>query len=318
MARLEAERDALRAEVDRLTKREQERRERVQRKRADREDAPKAAIDRPPAPTESDLRAIIERSRGIAEPAELYLDLLKNSLTRLPFGERPATDRRTGRPVELDAARRLEGSDRPPEAETMVGMLRLDNVQQCVVDVLRDRVPGDLVETGVWRGGVTILMRAVLRAYGDPDRVVWAADSFAGLPEPDPERYPADDGYDVSAAAGFAELAVSVDEVKANFARYGLLDERVRFLVGWFRETLPTAPIERIAVLRLDGDLYESTMDALNALYPKLSVGGYLIVDDYLSWRPCQQAVNDYRAEHGIAEPIQGIDWTGVYWRRER
>jgi len=318
VVRLEAECSALRAEVDRLNRRERERRERVRQRRSGRQEAPMAGVERPPAPTEDDLRAIAERAQGITEPAELYLDLLKNCLTRLSFGERPAMNWRSGRPVEFDAARRVEGSDRPVEAETMVGIRRLDNVQHCAVDVLRRGVPGDLVETGVWRGGVTILMRAILKAYGDPGRVVWAADSFAGLPTPDAERYPADAGYDVSAAAGFEELAVSLEEVKANFARYGLLDDRVRFLEGWFRDTLPTAPIEQIAVLRLDGDLYESTTDALNALYPKLSVGGYLIVDDYLSWRPCQQAVDDYRAEHGIAEPIKGIDWTGVYWQRER
>lgn len=319
--RLVAERDALQAEVERLNRREQERRERVRRKRAERQSTPQVEALPPPGISQSELAIIAERTRGIVDPAELYLDLLKNCLTRLSFGERPRIDPRTGEAMPFDAQRRAVGSDtdvRPSEAETMVGMKRLDNVQQCVVDVLRNRVPGDLVETGVWRGGVTILMRAILKAYGDSDRLVWVADSFAGLPVPDDEQYPADEGRDFSPAAGFEELAVPVDQVQSNFSRYGLLDEQVRFLVGWFRATLPTAPIERISVLRLDGDLYESTMDALTSLYPKLSIGGYLIVDDYLSWRPCQQAVDDYRAKHGITEPIHGIDWTGVYWQRDR
>ena len=111
-------------------------------------------------------------------------------------------------------------------------------------------------------------------------------------------------------------LQVSADQVRDNFDRYGLLDERVRFLEGWFADTLSTAPIERLAILRLDGDLYESTMDAFTALYPKLSVGGYVLVDDYGAWEPCRKAVDDYRAAHNITDEITPIDWTGIHWRR--
>jgi O-methyltransferase len=98
-----------------------------------------------------------------------------------------------------------------------------------------------------------IFMRAVLKAYGDTHRLVWVADSFQGLPKPDPTRYPADAG-DTSWQSSY--FRVSLDQVKANFARYGLLDNQVRFLVGWFRDTMPTAPIEQLAVLRIDADLY--------------------------------------------------------------
>jgi O-methyltransferase len=158
-------------------------------------------------------------------------------------------------------------------------------------------------------------MRAALAAYGDAERVVWAADSFQGVPKPDAARYPADAGDRLWT---YPQLAVSLEEVKRNFARYGLLDDRVRFLVGWFKDTLPAAPIGRLAVARLDGDLYESTMDALTALYPRLSVGGYLIVDDYGMVPACRAAVDEYRAAHGIGEPIEPIDHEGVFWRRER
>jgi O-methyltransferase len=175
------------------------------------------------------------------------------------------------------------------------------------------RWPGDLIETGVWRGGASILMRGVLAAHGDTSRTVWLADSFAGLPPPDAETYPADANIDMSANA---ELAVSLDEVAANFRRYGLLDEQVRFLKGWFRDTLPEAPTDRLAVLRLDGDLYESTWVALTSLYPKLSPGGYVIVDDYGAMPVCRLAVDDYQREQGIEEPLDEIDWTGVFWRR--
>lgn len=266
--------------------------------------------------------------------ADLYLDLLKKSLTRLLFDESwvpvplPRDRVRAKALVTLQRALRrrgielmrkaplppdrFEGKDWPADAETMIGISRLDNLQQCVVEVVRDAVPGDLIETGVWRGGATILMRAVLRAYGDTTRTVWVADSFRGLPKPS-GRYEADLGDEHWKQE---PLAVSADEVRANFRRYGLLDEQVRFLEGFFQDTLPTAPIEQLAVARLDGDMYESTIVALEALYPKLSPGGYLIVDDYGAVPGCRQAVDDYRRDHGIEEPLLEIDWTGVYWRR--
>jgi O-methyltransferase len=207
------------------------------------------------------------------------------------------------------------GLDWPRHAETMVGLRRLDNVDACVTDVLRRNVPGDLLEAGAWRGGTTILMRAVLAAAGDTTRRVWVADSFQGLPKPDPELFPHDAGLDYT---GHAQLSAGEQQVRANFARYGLLDDRVAFLAGWFKDTLPNAPIEQLAVMRLDGDLYESTMVALEALYPKLSVGGYCIIDDYGALEACRRAVEDYRAVHGITEELRPVDWTGVYWQRQR
>jgi O-methyltransferase len=156
-------------------------------------------------------------------------------------------------------------------------------------------------------------MRAILQAHGDASRRVWVADSFQGLPPPDPAKYPADEG---DTHHTHADLAVSLEQVRSHFERYGLLDDRVRFLKGWFKDTLPAAPIERLAVARLDGDMYESTMDALKSLYPKLSPGGYLIVDDFGYAEACRQAVHDYRGAHGITEEIVTIDWTGSYWRK--
>ena len=207
---------------------------------------------------------------------------------------------------------REDGRDWPIEAETMVGLKRLDNLQHCVTSVIRDGVPGDLIETGVWRGGSSIFMRAVLKAYGDCSRKVWLADSFCGLPQPDPARYPVDRGDRLWT---YQELAISLEEVKANFSRYGLLDEQVAFLPGWFRDTLPSASINRLAVLRLDGDLYESTMDALSALYHKVSPGGFIIVDDF-GLPTCRAAIEDFRRARGITDQIHQIDWTGAFWQR--
>ena len=101
-----------------------------------------------------------------------------------------------------------------------------------------------------------------------------------------------------------------------SYRRYGLLDEQVVFLKGWFKDTLAKAPIERLAVLRLDGDLYESTMDALNPLYAKVASGGFIIVDDYFALTQCERAISEFRATHGISDPIHKIDDAGVYWRK--
>lgn len=187
----------------------------------------------------------------------------------------------------------------------------MNNVRTAVEHVLKYDVPGDLIETGVWRGGTTIFMRAILKAYGVTDRLVWVADSFEGLPPPDPEYYPVDEG-DVHNT--FVELAVSLEEVKSNFDKYGLLDDQVRFLKGWFKDTLPVAPIERLAVLRLDGDMYQSTMETFEALYDKVPPGGVVIVDDYGAVAACKQAVHDFRSNHGVFDTVKDIDGIGVYW----
>jgi O-methyltransferase len=214
--------------------------------------------------------------------------------------------------ADFAAEVREEGRDWPSDAESMVGLRRMANIKHCVEQVLADRVPGDLIETGVWRGGSCIYMRAVLKAHDVVDRRVWVADSFQGLPEYD-GRYSADID---SAFHTFTELAVSVDEVKDNFRRYDLLDDQVEFLVGWFSETLATAPIEKLAVLRLDGDMYASTMDALEALYDKVSPGGFVIVDDYGAVEACAKAIDDFRDQRGIVDSMETIDWTGVFWRK--
>ncbi len=208
---------------------------------------------------------------------------------------------------------RKEGKYWPNLAHSMIGLQRLDNIRFCIEDVLTNKVPGDLIETGVWRGGGTIYMRAVLKAHGVTDRKVWVADSFQGLPKPNAEKYSADAGDQHFL---IPELPVSLERVQANFRAYGLLDDQVCFLKGWFRDTLPTAPITQFAVLRLDGDMYESTMDGLVNLYHKLSVGGYVIVDDYYPVPACRMAIDDFRKQRGIKDEIREIDGSGVFWKR--
>lgn len=169
------------------------------------------------------------------------------------------------------------------------------------------------METGVWRGGALIMMRAVLTAYGITDRRAIGADSFAGLPPP-PEGVVDDAG---AILQNRPEFSVSLEEVEATFARYGLLDRQVVLLKGFFKDTLPTAPVEALAVLRLDGDMYESTMDGLVNLYGRLSVRGSVIVDDYFLFDAQRTAVDEYRALHGITDPIHKIDDFGGYWVKQ-
>lgn len=237
---------------------------------------------------------------------ELYLDLMKRCLTNTIYRDRARDD-------SFDAGAREVGRDWPSAAHTMIGTSRLDNLQTVVEKVLANNVPGDFIETGVWRGGASIFMRAVLKAHQITNRTIWVADSFAGLPPPDP-KHAADVG-DQHHKESY--LAVSLEEVQENFRRYDLLDDQVQFLKGWFSETLARAPIPSLAVLRLDGDMYGSTIDALDALYPKVSVGGYVIVDDYGALAGCRQATEDFRRKADVRAPLVSIDWTGAFWQKE-
>jgi O-methyltransferase len=273
-----------------------------------------------------------DRTMGLTvAPADLYLDLLKRVLTRTLFEEEVVPvqpDSRAKKAVlaplaaaagkagielvrrrQVDLAVREQGRDWPPDAETMVGLRRLENIQHAVRTVIDESIPGDWLETGVWRGGASIFARGCFEAYGDDTRTVWLADSFQGLPKP---SLPQDKG-DIHWS--FDELAVGVETVRQNFARFNLLDDRVRFLVGWFADTLPDAPIERLAILRLDGDMYESTMDALT-MYDKVSPGGYVIVDDYNAIPACKKAITDFRRDRRIDAPLVPIDYSAVYWRK--
>ncbi len=197
-------------------------------------------------------------------------------------------------------------------SHTMIGRKRLDNLQHCIETVISENIPGDFIETGIWRGGACIFMRGLLAAYGVTDRIVWAADSFEGVPPP---TWVEDAELDLSRDV-LPVLAVPLEDVQGLFRRYGLLDDKVRFIKGWFKDSLPSAPIEKLAILRLDGDLYESTMTALVPLFDKVEQGGFIIVDDYGSCPPCKQAIHDFRAQLRITDELQVIDGHGVYWRK--
>lgn len=243
-----------------------------------------------------------------AEAVRLYLDLLEVALTGV-LVEDPSMAPWTEN--SFDQVRRELGRDWPAHAHSMIGTARMRNLRILCERALAEGTPGDFIETGVWRGGACIYMRGILAAHGDATRRVFVADSFRGLPPPNASEYPADEG-DIHQT--YPQLAVSRPEVEENFRRYGLLDERVVFLEGWFKDTLPAAPIDRLAVLRLDGDMYESTIEALDALYDKVSPGGFVIIDDYLL-KPCAAAVDHFRGARGITAPLHNIDDAAVWWR---
>lgn len=233
----------------------------------------------------------------------LYLDLLARVLCGMIHGDAPYQVPWLEHEDYQEGTRRA-GTDWPTRAHTMIGPVRLGNVRDCVEQALADGIPGDLLEAGAWRGGACIMMRAVLKARGVTDRLVWVADSFQGLPPG--SGWPREE-----------VLAVPLPAVRRNFDVYGLLDDQVRFIPGWFRDSLP-GPVGSLAVLRLDGDLYESQRDVLSALESRVSTGGFVIVDDY-HLPGCRQAVDEYRALNDITAPLQPVvpEEHSVFWRKE-
>jgi O-methyltransferase len=270
-----------------------------------------------------------------------YLDLLKRTLVNLVYAEdairldtalsadvpadplarqRLLRDARYARPdayAEVVASKRAGGLDGfwgARLAHTMIGLDGLDNLERCAHRIFADGVPGDFLEAGVCHGGASIFLRALQVAYGEAERVTWLADSFAGVPPPTHE---VDREHQLDLTEERVPwMAAGIEAVRDNFETYDLLSDEVRFLPGLFADTLPRAPVERLAILRIDGDLYESTRDALDALYDRVSDGGYVIVDDYGCLEPCRIAVDEFVAERGLDVEINPVDWTRVCWRK--
>ena len=204
---------------------------------------------------------------------------------------------------------------------TMPGRCR--NLWDLCCDALARKVPGCLVECGVWRGGSAAVMGLAARHAGER-RLLHLFDSFEGLPEPD-ERDGAkaisySHGKSGGALASIHQCEAGLAEVQDVILRkVRLPEDLVIFHRGWFQDTIPAdaKSLGPISVLRLDGDWYESTAICLKHLYPLLSPGGVLILDDYYCWDGCRKATDEYRAEHGIAAPLVRIDVEAVYWIKE-
>jgi hypothetical protein len=213
----------------------------------------------------------------------------------------------------------------------MIGLHRLNNLHSLAKKVLEEGVEGDFLEAAVWRGGATIFVRGLLKAYAVKDRLVWVADSFSGFPPPDRTSSRSYTSSELRTAIGGIEAGdpewkaaletlragTTQENVKTNFQRYGLLDDQVRFLPGFFSDTLPSAPVNKLAILRADGDLYDSTYQILDNLYPRVSPGGYVIIDDYHSFTECRQAVHDYLFAARRNVQLEDIDADAVFCQKQ-
>jgi len=209
---------------------------------------------------------------------------------------------------------RLDGEDCPQRAHTMIGLKRLDNLHMMLNYIRENNIKGDLIETGVWRGGAVIFMKAYIKFY-KMDIKVFVCDSFEGLPRPDVDKYPDDHG---DLHYTYDNLKVSIEEVKSNFEKYNLLDDKVIFLKGWFSDTLKdNEQIGDISILRFDGDMYGSTMDVLDNLYDKVVDNGVIIIDDYCLPN-CKKAITDFRTSHNLSGELDIVDRCGVFWYKNK
>ena len=247
-------------------------------------------------------------------PVKMYLELLKRVLTDTIWNKEPSRESMGAEFVRNFADHYIEGN-----AISLLPLERFDNLQYCMTEVIKNGVEGDFIETGVWRGGAVIFMQAFLRAMNIQHRRVWVADSFEGLPVPDKVRHPLEfNAHRDLIEPLYLNFEAGLDEVQANFRKFDLLDSNVRFLKGWFKDTLPDAPIDKLAIVRLDGDYYESTIDSLSNLYDKVSVGGYIIVDDYGedTWTECRRAIDEFRSQRNIHDKLMMVDSVCGYWKK--
>lgn len=247
----------------------------------------------------------------------LYTEMIKSFVSATVFNDaefsvhpRLGSDKKRIKAFNKD--NRMNGQDWTYVGDTMTGWKRLDNVRNLLMDVVRKNVKGDYIETGVWRGGSSIFARAVMDALGEHNRTSYVCDSFQGLPPGEKHLDEKDIGWDKT-----PYLEVSSEVVANNFRKYGLLGLNVVFAKGFFNETMPplSKRIDSLSIMRLDGDMYESTVDVLYHLYDKLSIGGYVIMDDWFGF-PSRTACEDFFKVHGINPTIVPIDKLSAYWKK--
>lgn len=303
-------------------------------------DAPPDAIRADVETLVADLaaRGLVSVHEGGLDPIrERYLALLKKAVSNLLYPELELQIRHlegggsglSGKDLhrfQRDIAQNLpeehqrlldakqQGTGHIRYAHTMIGVARLTNIERCAEQVFADGIAGDFLEAGVCQGGAAIFMRGLQVAHGEKQRKTWVVDSFEGVPASVDRR---DRGYGLDLEEPRQPwLAFGEAAVRDRFARYGLLDAGVRFVAGWLAESLPRADVGPLAILRVDVDLYSSTLDCLDLLYDKVVPGGFVIVDDYGFLKCCRDAVDAFRARRGVTEPIRWIDGSGICWRK--
>jgi hypothetical protein len=194
----------------------------------------------------------------------------------------------------------------------------------CVSTTVKENIPGDVIETGSWKGGAAFVAMKVLSILDQRQlRRVYVCDSFKGIPSPPSDRQYNTEDHNANFPV-FSEA--SSKRLLADAQRLGVTMDPSEVLEGYFNETLPALvashPSIQFSVIRLDGDTYFSTMDALCTLYSRLSPGGFVIVDDYIDWAGCREAVDDFRRQQGIRDPIvlvphrDGEILRGAFWRK--
>ena len=203
---------------------------------------------------------------------------------------------------------------------TMTTPARCRHLWDASKQVLEKKTPGAFVECGVWKGGSSAIMALAMKGSGQ-ERPLHLFDSFEGLPEPTKE-----DGESAAIYSGgrnqgklltVNQCRAGLEEVRDLILREIQIDEQlVHFHVGWFQDTVPVGAKELgpIALLRLDGDWYDSTKICLEHLYPLLSPGGFIIMDDYFAWDGCKKATDEYRNKNSIKQAIHRIDVDAAYW----
>jgi cephalosporin hydroxylase/glycosyltransferase involved in cell wall biosynthesis len=185
---------------------------------------------------------------------------------------------------------------------TAMGRTRLDHLERCLDSVRDEGIPGDFVDCGVGRGGGAIFMRGFLEAHEVPVTQVWAVDRFLG-----PET--------AGALAVESNQLADLNMVREGFDRFDLLDERVRFLQGEPAETLESAPVEQIALARVDCTQVERPIDALAALYARVAPGGFVLAHG-LEAAGAREGLEAFREAHGLTEPVERIDGSALVWRK--
>ena len=216
--------------------------------------------------------------------------------------------------------RGLSLTSRPRKAATV--FLAKAAVESCI--------PGDIVETGTYTGGTSAMIMRTLMDLDDCGRKFWAFDSFQGFPDISTKDGAGADVPPNMKVGALGEFPVSQEVFEQNLKALNAWDLRIHVVKGFFNESIPrvSSQIPSIAFLRLDGDLYESTIQPLNLLYDKVNVGGLIYVDDYGSFYGCRRAIDEFRASHGITSLIHDIvesGWGGVnngwveavWWKKE-
>ncbi|MBD2078131.1 class I SAM-dependent methyltransferase [Phormidium sp. FACHB-592] len=192
---------------------------------------------------------------------------------------------------------------------------------KAVQSIYEQQIEGDFVECGVWRGGCAAAMKLAERSLQPhSQRLLHLFDSYEGLPPVQPIDGPMAAGWQqaVDSPWYFDNCTASLEDVQRNFSQLGLLDSEVHFYKGWFETTVPEfvkgKSERKIAILRLDGDWYESTKVCLENLYPLVSEKGIIIIDDYYAWDGCAVAVHEYLGSNGLNHRIRSIpDFSSAY-----